>query len=127
MIDQVFEHQRKDLSFVGTLSISTCALSGHIKYPTMTQDSRQLLIQPNIHLQPTDGSEVAACLLVSLLGTGTAAAALAPSGLSAVGVKDVTVHLFYSCGFMCAPQRTGQRTPEEYVIYHQQNQVSTSL
>lgn len=112
MIDQALEHQRKNLPFVGTLSIPTCALSGHIKYSTMTQDSRQLLIQPNIHLQPTDESEVAACLLVSLLGTSMSAAALAPRGLSAVGVKDVTVHLLYSCGFMCAPQRTGQRTPE---------------
>lgn len=101
--------------FVSTLTLPTCALSEETQCSTMTQDRQCILIQPYIHLclpqtwikwQP---ASLCCCMAPVLLNP---AAALASSGLYAVGVRGVTMHLFYSCGFMSASQRTGRRAHE---------------
>lgn len=105
--------------FVSTLTLPNCALS---RIDTMPHhDSRQPMhTNPTSHTppQPADQSEVAACLPCVAVWHRYHLALLlsvlpwAPSGLYAVGVRGVTVHLLYSRRFMSAPQRTGQRARE---------------
>lgn len=80
----------------------------------MTQDSRCILIQPYIHLcspqtsQKWQPASLRCCMAPVPLSSAAVCAAVAPNGLYAIGVRGVTVHLLYSCGFMSVSQRTGR-------------------